>query len=54
MWSKSGMHLGTWQAQVTDISRRNDLQSLPWQAYVMLTMGATRLDSKRVARIWAR
>lgn len=54
LWAKSGMHLGTWQAQVTDISRRNDLQGLPWQAYVMMTMGATRTDSKRVVRVWAR
>lgn len=54
MWAKNGMHLGTWQSQVTDISQRKDLQGLPWQAYLMMTMGGTRLEAKRVLRIWAR
>jgi len=54
MWVPNGMHYGTWQATVTDISQRNDLQGLPWQAYVMMTGGATRLEKERVIRIWAR
>lgn len=54
LWTPNGMHLGVWQSQVTDISQRKDLHSLPWQAYIMLTMGATRLEKERVVRIWCR
>ena len=48
MWAKSGMHLGIWGDVTTDISQRNDLQGLPWQAYVYLTIGATRLDEEKI------
>lgn len=53
-WVKSGMHLGTWQSVVTDISQRKDIQGLPWQVYLMATMGATRLEKEKIVRIWAR
>jgi hypothetical protein len=54
MWTKNGMHLGMWQSLVTDISQRKDLQGLPWQAYLMMTAGATRIEKERVIRIWCR
>lgn len=54
VWVPNGMHYGNWQTMVTDISQRKDLQGLPWQAYVMMTGGATRLEKERVVRIWAR
>jgi hypothetical protein len=54
VWVKSGMHLGMWQSTVTDISQRKDLQGLPWQVYLMCTMGATRLEKEKVVRVWAR
>jgi len=54
LWVKRGMYYGTWQSQVTDISQRKDLKGLPWQAYVMMTGGATRLEKERVIRIWCR
>jgi len=54
MWVPNGMHYGNWQSTVTDISQRKDLQGLPWQAYLMMTGGATRLEKERVIRIWAR
>jgi hypothetical protein len=54
LWAKSGMHLGVWQSQTTDISQRKDLRGLPWQAYIMLTMGATRLEKEKVVRLWCR
>lgn len=54
LWVPNGMYYGTWEATVTDISQRNDLQSLPWQAYVKMTGGATRLELGRVIRIWCR
>lgn len=53
-WAKSGMYYGNWQSQVTDISQRKDLRGLPWQAYIMMTGGATRIEKERVQRIWCR
>lgn len=54
MWAKSGGYAGIWQDMVTDVSQRKDLRSLPYQAYVMGTFGATRLEEKKVVQIWAR
>lgn len=54
IWVKRGMYYGNWQTQTTDISQRKDLKGLPWQAYVMMTGGATRLEKERVIRIWCR
>lgn len=51
IFAKSGMHLGIWEDVKTDVSRRNDLQSLPWQTYVYLTMGATRLEEGKVVEV---
>lgn len=54
IWQKDGMHLGVWGDITTDVAQRKDLQGLPWQAYVYMTMGATRLEEKRVVQVWAR
>lgn len=54
MWAKSGMHLGTWNDMETDITQRKDLSGVPWQAYLAMSMGATRLEEKKIVRIWAR
>jgi len=51
MYAKSGMHLGIWNDITTDISQRKDIQSLPWQAYVQMTAGATRLEEEKVVQI---
>jgi hypothetical protein len=51
VWAKSGMHLGIWNDIYTSVSVRNDLQSEPWQAYVKMTMGATRLEENKVYNI---
>jgi hypothetical protein len=48
---KSGMYLGLWQDMKTDIGQRKDLTSLPWQAYIWLQAGATRLEEKKVIEI---
>lgn len=53
-WQKEGMHLGLWNDISTDVAQRKDLQGLPWQAYVYMTAGATRLEEKRLVQIWAR
>ncbi len=54
VWQKEGMHLGIWNDITTNISQRHDLQSEPWQAYVFMTAGATRLEEKRVVQVWTR
>lgn len=50
-WAKSGVHLGLWEDVRTDVSQRNDLQGLPWQVYVYLTLDATRLEEAKVVNI---
>lgn len=54
MWAKSGAYLGIWNDIGSEISQRNDLQSIPYQAYVKGTFGGTRLEEKKVVQIWAR
>lgn len=54
VFQKQGMHLGIWNDITTDVSQRKDLTSLPWQAYVYMTAGATRLEEKRLVQVWAR
>lgn len=54
MWVKSGAYMGIWGDIQTSIDRRVDLQGVPLQAYVKGTFGATRLEEKKVAKIWAR
>lgn len=51
VWAKSGMHLGIWNGITTSVSQRNDLESEPWQAYVKMTMGATRLEENKIVEI---
>jgi hypothetical protein len=51
VWVKSGMHLGQWGSLYTDVSQRKDLESHPWQAYMKMTIGATRKDEKKVVEI---
>lgn len=54
MWQREGLHLGVWNDITTNISQRHDLQSEPWQCYVFMTAGATRLEENRVYQAWAR
>ncbi len=51
VWAKSGMHLGLWQDITASVSKRNDLQGEPFQAYVKATFGATRVEEKKVFNI---
>lgn len=54
IWAKSGMYLGLWNDIETKISQRDDIQGLPWQAYAKETIGATRIDEKRVIEVYCR
>lgn len=51
VFAKSGMHLGIWNDITTDISQRKDLKGLPFQSYVYMTAGATRLEEEKVVEI---
>jgi len=51
VWAKSGMYLGIWNDINSDISRRNDIRGIPFQSYVTLTCGATRLEENKVYNI---
>jgi len=51
VFAKSGTHLGIWNDITTDISQRKDLTGLPFQAYVYMTVGATRLEEKKMIEI---
>lgn len=51
VWVKSGVHLGQWGSIYTDVDQRKDLSGHPWQAYMKMTIGATRIDEKKVVEI---
>lgn len=51
IYVKSGMHLGLWNDITTDISQRKDLKGLPFQSYVYMTAGATRIEEQRVVEV---
>jgi hypothetical protein len=51
IFAKSGLYLGIWSDTRTDISQRKDLQGLPWQAYVYMTAGATRLEEAKMIEV---
>jgi hypothetical protein len=53
MWAKSGGYCGIWNDIMTDISRRHDMQGIPYQAYVFGTFGGTRLEEKKIVQIWS-
>lgn len=54
VWAKSGMHLGLWQDQTTDVRQAKELKGNPWEVYLYLSAGATRLEEKKIVKIWAR
>ena len=54
LFAKSGMHLGMWNDVTTSVSKRNDIQGEPWQAYVYGTFGATRIEEKKITKVWCR
>src|SRR6266704_457179 len=46
--AKSGLYLGIWRDTENNVSQRNDLSSLPYQIYTMMSSGATRLEPGRL------
>lgn len=53
-WAKSGGYLGIWSDVNTRIDERPDLRGIPWQLYTDGTFGATRLEEKKIVKIWSR
>ena len=53
MWVKSGMYLGVWNEIETAVDIRADIQGRPWQAYTKMSANSTRLEEKRVVKIWS-
>lgn len=51
VFAKSGMHLGIWKDQINDLSQRKDITSLPWQSYIQMSMGATRLEENKIIEL---
>ena len=45
--ARSGLYLAIWKDTENNISQRNDLSSLPYQIYTMMSSGATRLEPGR-------
>lgn len=53
-WAKSGIALGIWADTQTRIDERADLRGIPWQLYCTAAFGGTRLQEKKIVKIWAR
>lgn len=53
-WAKSGVYLGIWQDTQMRIDERTDLRGIPWQLYGTAAFGGTRLEEKKVVKIWSR
>ena len=54
MYAQSGMYLGDWDGTIHDLTQRKDLQGLPYQIYDCMTFGATRLEERKMVRIWCK
>lgn len=54
LWAQSGMHFGLWDDINHKVNERPDITGIPWQVYSTMTCGATRVEEKKVRRIWCR
>lgn len=52
VWVKSGIGLGTWEGMVANVAP-SPLKRFNWVVYMKQTVGATRLEEKRVVKIQA-
>lgn len=53
-YAKSGVYLGKWADVTARIDERPDLRDVPVQLYTKMSLNGTRLDEKKVVRIWSR
>jgi len=52
-WNKTGMGLVTAQNPKISINKRTDKRGEPWEAYISLSMAATRLENSKVVEVKA-
>lgn len=52
-WAKSGLYYGAWNEMTVRVDERTDLRGIPWQVYIAATFGATRLQEKKLVKIWS-
>lgn len=50
---KNGIYLGLWQDVKTEVFRRSDLSSNPWDINTMISFGATRTELGRIIQVCA-
>lgn len=53
VWVPSGLYLGLWQDVKTEVFRRADLSSNPWDINTMISFGATRTELGKIVEICA-
>lgn len=53
-YAQSGMYLGEWEAIQSHVDQRVDLTGRPYQLVTNGTFGATRLEERKMVRIWCR
>lgn len=51
IWAKSGMYLGVWEDMVIDVDQNKELRGHPYEVYVMMTAGATRLEESKIINV---
>jgi hypothetical protein len=51
VWVPSGVHLGMWNDIASNVTQRRDLSGHPYQIYLMMSIGATRTEEKKVVDI---
>ena len=51
VWVKSGMHLGMWNDITTSVQKNMQLKGEPWESYIYMTAGATRVEENKVYNI---
>lgn len=53
VWVPSGVYLGLWQDVKTEVFRRPDLSSNPWDINTMISFGATRTELGKIIEVCA-
>lgn len=51
VWVKSGMHLGMWNDITTSVYKNMQLKGEPWESYIYVTAGASRVEENKVYNI---
>ena len=54
IFAKSGLYLGIWNDIETAVDIRPDLVNRPQQLYAKASFGATRLEEKKICKVWCR